>query len=276
MTELAHEKIQNKIFSIIKWSLFLLLIGKGFLHFTSEQPYTYLFGKNILPTYIFGTVLILTSIFSVFEIKLKNKIIINILLIFSSLIIFLHSYGTFIKAGYVAEQLIEHSLQICLPLVFLFLMNDFYINKIRLGWILICLTALTFIGHGIYAIGWHYLPDNFIEMTERSIGYFVPDPKMFLFTIGILDIILSLFLFIPKLRPYVLWYFIIWGFATSIARVYYVLDTELTNEFLLVNAPNMIYRLLHGLIPLAIYYHFQKKNNTVKQNKNLDYRFKMA
>ena len=262
--------VDNKINLLVKWSTFLLLIGKGFLHFTSDQPYSYLFDNDIYGINTFGILLILTAFLCLLERKNWTAKPTNILLVISTIIIFLHSYGTFIKAGFVPEQLIEHCLQITLPLLYLIFYNSYLITQKSLFTLLGIIVGLTFIGHGMYALGVHYVPENFLLMTSNSLHFTNENSKIFLFVIGILDLVFSILLFIPKYSHFSIWYLIIWGLLTSLARIYYVLNLGITTEWLTINLPNTIYRLPHGLIPIAIYLLLSK----MKDEKSTNHSFK--
>jgi hypothetical protein len=57
------------------------------------------------------------------------------------------------------------------------------------------LIACTFIGHGVFAIGYHGIPDNFMQMTTRILGISAVTAEQFLFIIGMLDIAAALLIF---------------------------------------------------------------------------------
>jgi len=267
MTELTNDKLQNRIFSLIKWSCFLLLFGRGVLHFTTDQPYELIHTNLDSLTYFYGLVFIFSS-FLVFIIKKnKNVFIIAFLYTLNSILLIIHSYASYLKAGNVPEQFVEHSLQMAIPLLFLHFNYRNTINIKATSIIFSILIALTFIGHGAFALAIHYLPENFVVMTEKSLNITSADSVSFLYVIGILDFALSILLFIPIIRNYIIWYFIVWGMLTSFARIYFVIHDEFSNDWLLVNLPNVIYRVPHGLIPIAMLYIFSNENKIQKKIK---------
>jgi hypothetical protein len=245
-------KVSREIVMLIRISTAILLLGKGFLHFTTDQPYHFIFENDEIVKYCFGGALLVLGVLTFLPMSLLRKT--KLIYVFSaaSVIIFIHTYGSYIAASSVPEQIIEHALQISLPLMFIYFSTVKAIKFIRLNNLLCVTVGLTFIGHGIYALGIHYLPGNFVVMTNECLNFESAQSGNFLFVIGILDIVLSVLVFIPKIRQYAVWYLIIWGLLTSIARTYYVLEDGFTYELLMVNLPNTLYRLPHGLVPIAI------------------------
>lgn len=245
-------KVSREILILIRISTAILLLGKGLLHFTSDQPYHHIFENHDIVCYGFGAILLVLGGLTFLPLELLKQTKLIYLFSLASMIIFIHTYGSYIAASSVPEQIIEHALQITLPLMFIYFSTRKAIRLIRLNNLLCVTVGLTFIGHGIYALGVHYLPGNFIVMTNECLNIESAQSGKFLFVIGILDIVLSVLVFIPRIRQYAVWYLIIWGLLTSIARTYYVLDDGFTYELFTVNLPNTLYRLPHGLVPIAI------------------------
>jgi hypothetical protein len=150
-------------------------------------------------------------------------------------------------------QLFEMCLQFCVPLVLLF-QNKFELLPIKnLNFWLKIAISLTFIPHGLYAMGAIYLPGNFIDMTIQILAVSEIQAKYILFVVGFLDVLFSILIFIPnKLNRYILVYFTFWGFVTAFARIV----AGFNADFLQSSIHNLsfltIYRLPHGFIPLAV------------------------
>ncbi|PQB07706.1 hypothetical protein BST83_11465 [Polaribacter filamentus] len=169
--------------------------------------------------------------------------------------------------SYGVIQFLELSIQIAICLIF-FLNNDISkINEKQLTFWLKIAVAFTFIAHGIFAMGIFYLPGHFIDMTIKILGVSETQAKLFLHIAGILDVLFSILLFVPKLAKYVLIYFITWGILTALAR----LVSGFNPDFILKSFHNytylVIYRLPHGLIPLTIFY-LISNTKTIKTLKN--------
>ena len=117
-------------------------------------------------------------------------------------------------------QLFEYTTQIATPiLLYLFVYTGTTHKQLILfGKIAI---ALTFICHGLYAIGYYPQPGNFIDMVIRGIFIDEPSAKVFLIIIGVLDILagVAIFIPIPVVWRSFIWYTLIWGLLTALARV---------------------------------------------------------
>ena len=110
--------------------------------------------------------------------------------------------------------------------------------------------ACTFIAHGLFAMGLIYLPGYFVDMTIMILEVNETQATSFLFVAGVLDLLASVLIFVPKLSKYALFYMMLWGFATAFARLFAgfnanFISTSLHNSIYLV-----VYRLSHGLLPL--------------------------
>ncbi|MEZ4938503.1 MAG: hypothetical protein R2799_13015 [Crocinitomicaceae bacterium] len=118
--------------------------------------------------------------------------------------------------------------------------------------ILKLLSALTFIGHGIFAIGLHFVPGGFIQMTQNILGFNTDGAETFLLIAGILDFIVAFVLFIKPLQLIAMVYMIFWGVLTSLARFvgyYYHAPIE---EVYSVYLFESIWRAPHFMAPLLL------------------------
>ncbi len=113
--------------------------------------------------------------------------------------------------------------------------------------------ALTFTCHGLYAIGYYPVPVQFMEMTMNILGIDEVLAKTFLMTAGILDFIVAIGIFLPwKWARFFLLYAVIWGFGTTIARVWANFNWEWLDYVLLQWLHESVMRIPHFLIPLAV------------------------
>ena len=114
--------------------------------------------------------------------------------------------------------------------------------------------ALTFICHGLYAVGYYPRPGHFVEMCINFFGMSESAATGFLWGAGILDFVAAILIFVPiRLVSNIgLGYCVIWGAMTAFARVaasYYGQDIT---EVLVTELPGTIYRLPHFLVPLGL------------------------
>ena len=172
-------------------------------------------------------------------------------LILSGWLVFL-SFLYYKENYYQLGQFIEYALQVATPLFFYVLMDRGELNISWGRWMRIA-TALTFTGHGLYAIGFYPRPGHFTTMTIQALDISQEYANQFLWTAGILDFIVALWvlLIIPG-RGYALAYCIFWGLLTSLARIWANFYPEFWVNSIHQWLFEFVYRTPHFLIPFAI------------------------
>ena len=148
-------------------------------------------------------------------------------------------------------QLFEMSIQLSAPFLLWKNIRIDSNNKKLINGLKIAI-GLTFIPHGLLAMGFPYRPGHFIDMTIIILGVNETQATQFLFVVGFLDVLCALLLFIPKLSKYALWYMIIWGFATAFARLVSGFNIDFISSSIHSSAYLTVYRLAHGIIPLIV------------------------
>tara|TARA_B100000809_G_scaffold263834_1_gene318050 strand:- start:11735 stop:12487 length:753 start_codon:yes stop_codon:yes gene_type:complete len=157
----------------------------------------------------------------------------------------------------------EHSIQFATPFAMLYFLKTNDLKKLLL--ILKILIALTFVSHGMYAVGIFYpLPGNFVSMTLNILPVTEDIAKQFLFAAGILDFLVALLIFIPKTVRPALIYAAIWGFLTAFARIISGLKYGVNLDIIMQYLHTTIYRMPHGLIPLIAYIILKQCTNSKK------------
>jgi len=192
-------------------------------------------------------------------IKKIPSLFIKINLWIISFILFFLALSLFIGKGFQIGQWIEYSLQFCTPIFLLYYFQNDTISKKYILFLKIA-TAFTFIGHGLYATGYYPRPGNFVDMMIKGFGTTQSQSEMLLNVAGYLDLIAAGLLFIPIKRFYkiALIYIIIWGFLTTLARVYANFNPGLGWYSLKQWLPEMLMRFPHFLIPAVLFF-IQKK-----------------
>lgn len=253
-------------------SVICLFFGRGILQFTQPQDYQLLFSNphslfyfpdfqiSHLAPLVCGFILILCAgwIWLTFDKLQLSKTQKNTYLLLPTALVFLQCYISYLAAGNLPEQLIEHSLQIALPLL---LISYPPIENFKSKWqlsILSVLVALTFIGHGIYAVGWHLVPANFTEMVHLAFGWNEWGVKTFLFVIGIIDVLAAVGIFIPVLRIPSFYYMVLWGGLTSLARTYCYVGISSWDTLFSEQIFQTLLRLPHTLIPYLLFREYHK------------------
>lgn len=147
-------------------------------------------------------------------------------------------------------QFFEHSIQIGTPLLLGWAV--FHWNRPqRILWIAKILIALTFTAHGLYAVGFYPVPGHFIDMTIKILNISEDQARLFLKVAGILDLVLSVGLFIPKVDRYALIYAMVWGLLTAFARIVSGFNLDFVAASLHGYAYQTVFRLAHGFVPLV-------------------------
>ncbi len=245
-----------------RFASYLIVLGTALAHFSGNQPYNALTQFANTVQLVVGIVLLFSSVLYVFNKQTIKKYKLESILFIAPVLLAFNSYCSFVNAGYVPEQIIEHTIKIGVPAFVAVAASFKEINEQHGIKIFKWFTALTFLGHGLFAIGLNYVPASFIEMTAVILKLSPLQSVNFLFVVGILDILFAVLLFTNGiLRNIALYYLIIWGFITALARVVYplcfndVLIIDIYNGFL-----GMVYRLPHGIIPLFLLKYYKITN----------------
>lgn len=203
------------------------------------------------------------SVFIVLFIEQVPKWIVKINLGSIFIILLFLSFCYLINKGFQIGQFIEFALQFFTPLFLLFfclkrdIQNKGFILFLKIA------TALTFIGHGLYAIGFHPRPGYFIDMIIKGFGTNESQAVLLLNIVGYLDLVCAVALFIPfhKLQKIALYYIIIWGFLTTFARVYSNFSFNLGWYSLKQWLPETLMRFPHFIIPIILLLLITKKDS---------------
>ncbi len=272
---MKHEKALELI---LRLSAFFVLFGRGIQHLFYDAPYRIILWNEGLLAPIFnlfgwswkdyvtssltdrfinysvilvGILLIICSLVVIFNYKKGEK-----LLYLSGCYLIVLSLLYMASKYFIPAQFIEYSAQMFSPFALIMFwkkgQSDRLVLFIRLA------VALTFIGHGSYALGIFPVPGNFVDMVINILGCTESTALVFLKIMGSLDFFAAILLFIPILDHWALTFCCAWGLLTSFARVgeesvfgfMHTLST-LGHEFIM--------RGPHFLLPLFLIYSAQKK-----------------
>ena len=161
------------------------------------------------------------------------------------------------EKSYQTGQLIEYSLQIGAPLFLLWALQGY---TARRWWVVRGAIALTFVGHGLYAVGYHPQPGFFLQMTMSGLSVSQATAAVILITAGVVDFLAAFLLLLPqrRLARIGLYYCVAWGLLTTLARIWsnaelYGLDS-LLNRWVWES----LFRLPHFLVPLALLFAWKR------------------
>ncbi len=158
-----------------------------------------------------------------------------------------------------AGQFFEYALQFSSPAFFWFaLKKEGVTNRLAL-WMKLAV-ALTFICHGLYALGYYPRPGVFMSMTMHVLGLDEQATILFLRVAGILDFVVGIGIFLPEkwVKP-VLIYAAAWGLATALARTLGNFFWQFAAESLHQHVFETVYRLPHFFVPLALFFYHKIK-----------------
>lgn len=165
-----------------------------------------------------------------------------------ALLAFLYSKDKFYHVG----QFFEYSIQFMLPLFFIFaLTRTAALSKLNLA--MKIAIALTFTSHGLYAFGAYPQPGVFVDMVIHIFHCSESFAKTFLKIAGVLDFVVSITIFVPRLARISLLYAALWGGLTALARTWANFYIEFPLESLHQNLYETLYRVPHMLVPLAAF-----------------------
>ena len=125
----------------------------------------------------------------------------------------------------------EHSAQLASPLLFLW---SYQRKNDKVVWWATVSIAITFLCHGLYAYGYYPQPGNFADMMILGFGLTEDFSRELLIIIGILDFVFAAIaigslisfviplnhIWVRRILQINLWYAILWGFLTALARLY--------------------------------------------------------
>lgn len=261
---------------LVRLSAFTILLGRGYQHLFWDVPYRAWFWDELwwgplfrkmgwswssyvtnpytdlgveLFTRVMGVILIIAAISSTKYFQCHASVY---LLRLSGLILAFMNFCQFKEYHYELPMLFEHTLQIGVPwLLSWHLWKPSWEGK-TLTYLKIMI-ALTFMGHGAYALGLGVpVPAGFVEMIMESLRFGESEALHMLTMAGFWDFAIGILIFIPLMRSKALAFAAFWGLATAMARtVSYVT----WYNFMLDGHSwffESTFRLCHGLIPLAV------------------------
>lgn len=267
----------TRITRFLQWMCFLIFVGRAYQHLFWDAPFRALLWDESL---LKGLVEFITSASWVNYVTspetdrtIQGLIRLNgLFYLFCAFIsLFLHKlrqgWGYVILVGafslvflaflYTKEkffhvgQFFEYSIQFSAPvLLFVIIYREISFDRFILAAKVVI--ALTFICHGLYAIGYYPRPGSFVDMTINTLQVSEPLAHTLLLAAGVLDFIAAILIFIPILAQPALYYMVIWGFLTAAARltanVYLDFFWSSFNQWWF----EFIVRLPHALLPLLV------------------------
>jgi len=275
-----EERSRTFIFRILQLAAFTVFLGRAYQHLFWDVPYrSLLWDEGLLRPLVeswFGVSWedYVTNLSVDRSIVLVKQIVGGFLLLCAALValgkktpVYLRwtwLLGAFFLAVqalliwkekfYNAGQLMEYTLQVGSPVFFYWLLRRKGDLRADMLWVFRIAIALTFIGHGLYAIGYYPRPGYFIFMVMRSLDVSDTFAVELLTVAGVADFIVALLILLPVRSLVVigLSYCVIWGFLTTLARIWAYWTLNFWWDSLHQWGYETVFRFPHFLVPLAV------------------------
>lgn len=266
----------KKIFLIVQIATIAVFLGRAWQHWFWEAPYrTLLWDENWMRPLIeglFGTswetyvttsdatiqkfiksisgFYLICALAAIF-IKRWKKVAVIALTIGGCSLIFLAALYCKEKFFHLG-QFLEYTLQWSSPFFLIWLFKSQEISP-KMIFAMKVAVALTFICHGLYAIGYYPRPVGFMEMTMNILPLTNAEAVIFLKIAGVLDFIASVLIFLPgRIGIGAIGYCLFWGFSTTIARIWAHFYPDFLQNLFMQWIHESVFRFPHFLIPAAI------------------------
>lgn len=202
---------------------------------------------------VIGAILLFSGLLAVGRIFFKSIRWLNVLFLLSAIILIADVYSSFIDSKLHYNVPFEYGIRVSIPFLCFWIAT--YYNEAKeklLINILSIAIAITFLAHGLYALNILPIPQNFLLMTSNILKSSRTVTLTFLYIAGILDVLLFIGIFIKPIRKYFIYYAIIWGFLTALARLVAYFNTFDFNNYITLWLPEFLMRSGHFLIPLSL------------------------
>ncbi|MEZ5003391.1 MAG: hypothetical protein R2730_10200 [Chitinophagales bacterium] len=209
--------------------------------------------------------MLLAGIISLFQHKLPEKLHLpaKLLLAVSAFIILLHAFASFTTSKLHPNAPLEYMTRLALPLLCIYLMSH-SIPSLKSKFVTFWLPfiiGITFFAHGLYALRFFPIPQSFLMMTSNILKTPRAVTFNFLYLVGFIDILLLIGIFIKPIRKIFIYYAIIWGFLTALARLVAYYNPANLNEYMLLWLPQFLIRTGHYLLPLSLLFYWNSEQN---------------
>lgn len=284
---IEQDKYQQLIFRILQIAVIGVFVGRAWQHLLWDAPFrAVLWDEKLMSNFVtnwlsmswedyvrsesidnsiqniikgFGWFYLFLAVLTVFIKKIPNYL--RSFLWLGSLSLMLLAF-IYMKSKFnVIGQFFEYSLQFSAPIFLLLFLTKNYAPEKLLPFLKAAI-SLTFLCHGLYAVGYYPRPMNFVQMTISTFGCSEEFAHTYLTVAAWFDFIVAILIwFKPKIALPALYYCVFWGFVTSAARIVGNFYPEFWMEILSKWTPEVLYRIPHFLVPLAVIFMI-KKNET--------------
>ena len=235
---------KDRVFIVLFSACLLLLFGRAYQHIYFEAPYRSFFLKeayfgwaihwfsnmnwadyvNSLDVdyaiHSFGLsvgIFFLCTAFLIYLLNSRFKRTAQILCGIASVLLAFMAFSYYLDKGYQLAQIMEYTAQVATPSLLAWYVAN---PKSQLfNWVIKTVVGLTFLGHGLYALGLYPVPGYFVHMVISNLDVTNTQAEQLLLAAGWMDVGVAVGVFIPKIDRYWLIYAVVWGFLTALARL---------------------------------------------------------
>jgi len=149
-------------------------------------------------------------------------------------------------------QLFEYALLVSTPMLLFYSLQKKY-NARTLFVAIKIATSLTFICHGLYAMGYYPQPGDWQQIAMNITNTTTAGARQLLSLFGYADFIAVGLIWIPNrlIAQVGWWYLIVWGVLSAGARLIGTYQPDFMATWLTQSLHNTVFRLCHGLVPLV-------------------------
>lgn len=162
------------------------------------------------------------------------------------------SYAKYVAAQRQLPMFVEHGGQVLIPVLLVFAVALGVRHRVVTATAMVAF-AMTFVGHGCYAMGFWPTPGTFYAMTSVILGVEYETAQTLLRIAGVIDFLVCIGIFVPIVRRACAFYAVLWGALTAFARPVAGMSWDLNywgaDQFL----QEAVVRAPHFLIPLYLF-----------------------
>lgn len=224
-----------------------------------HQLYTNRLAENFILSidHYFGIIFIIAAISALF--LKQHKKLLRWPLYLATFCLTILVFSSFYSKNFYIGILLENAAQILTPILLISITHNRNNNWVvaLMKWAI----AFTFVGHGLFAVGYYPQPGYFIDMMIKGFDVHETIARNALIVFGVFDFIFAISIFIPKFLSAALVYGILWGFITAIARITTSFNVDFLDNWIGQYLFAFMIRVPHFLIPLILWIEHRKSIN---------------
>ena len=199
----------------------------------------------------------------------RRSTVLQAIVLAGSAMLFVLAYCKFLSRFQYWPQWVEYGGQILAPVILVAALTRPVHDRAttRIAQVAV---VLTFLGHGLFALGYYPTPGHFTAMVMTIVGVDERTAADLLFVAGALDLFVCVGLFVPGVRIVALGYATVWGFATALARPLAGMSGALPWWGADVHLHEFLYRAPHFILPFFLLWRILHSDESVPRTSSGD------